>query len=269
MALPTGPAGQYGSLRPNIARIRDCWVNGEHHTAGDQELAQHIELVAPHVPYLVRAQRSLVRRMVRYLVDQGVTQFLDLGSGLPNRGYVHDIAQAADPNCHVLYVDAEPSLEADSLKLLAGNDQAAFVTADAREPARLFELPDFRRLINLDEPVAVLMIELLLHIPDGDDPASLVASYVDAVCPGSYLAISHFGEDEQILAGFQLFERMMFGEWPQMNLRSKDAVAGFFAGLEFVEPGLVPVPLWRPDSEDEIDRNPERVEVYAGLARKP
>ncbi len=268
MGLPT-PAQPDRSVVPNIARIRDYWVGGDHHTETDVELAQRIELCAPHVPYLVRAQRSLVRRMVGHLVARGVTQFLDLGSGLPNAGYVHDVARAADPASRVVYVDADPSLDADARALLDGVPGTAFVGADVRRPAEVLGHPDLTRVLDLDRPVAVLMIELLLHVPDGEDPAGLVASYVDATVSGSHLALSHFGEDDEVLAGFELFEQLRFGQWPAVNLRPRETLEHYLAGLELVEPGVVPVPLWRPDSEDEAVRNPEKARVYAGLGRKP
>ncbi|WP_007026826.1 SAM-dependent methyltransferase [Saccharomonospora iraqiensis] len=269
MGLPIGATDPDPSVAPNIARIRDYWVEGTNHTEQDRRLAQRIELCAPHIPYLVRAQRSLVRRMVRHLMRAGVTQFLDLGSGLPNAHYVHHVAHAEDPRARVVYVDADTSIEADSRALLDGTDNTAFVVADVRRPAELLAHPGVTALIDPDRPVAILMIELLLHIPDADDPAGLVRSYVDALPSGGHLALSHFGEDDQVLAGFRIFEGLRFGQWPAVSLRSRDTLESFFDGLDLVEPGVVPVPLWRPDSEDEVDRNPERVRMYAGLGRKP
>lgn len=269
MAFQMGTTGRRGSVHLNIARVRDYWLGGTHHTDDDRVHARQIELVAPHIPYLVRAQHSLIGRLVRFLVSQGVTQFLDLGSGLPLEGSVHRIAQDEDPRCRVLYVDADPAIVADGRQLLGDNNQVAFVTADVRNAETVFATPEFTELIDPAQPVGVLMIELLLHIPDADDPAGIVTSFVDAMCPGSYLALAHFGPDEQILAGFQLFEQMMFGSPPQVNLRSPEELIRFFSGLELVDPGLVPVPLWRPEPEDELGRNPEKVRMYAGLARKP
>ncbi|MFF5986899.1 SAM-dependent methyltransferase [Prauserella flavalba] len=255
-------------MRPNIARIRDFWLEGSHNTPDDRKLAQAIELCAPHIPYLVRAQRSLIRRLVAYLVEQGITQFLDLGSGLPTNGHVHHVAQALNSATRVLYVDADPTLADDSRMLIDGNDNAAFLVADVREPRQIFDAPEFTRLIDLREPVAVLMIELLLHLPDEDDPAGVVAHYADVMAPGSHLALSHFCEDEQLLEGFQMFDRMMLGDRPVVNLRSPQALTGFFGDLELVDPGVVPVPMWRPESEEDADRNPEQVQMYVGVARK-
>ncbi|WP_341869020.1 SAM-dependent methyltransferase [Saccharomonospora piscinae] len=125
MGVPQGAPkpDNLGVVLPNIARIRDYWLDGDHHDDTDREMAQRIELCGPHVPYLVRAQRALVRRQVGFLVEQGVTQFLDLGSGLPTGDYVHQVATAADPASRVVYVDIDPSIEADSLELIAGGGE--------------------------------------------------------------------------------------------------------------------------------------------------
>lgn len=262
------PDSPRSAVLPNIARIRDHWLNGGRHTDADCAMAQQIELCAPYIPYLVRAQRSLVRRQVRYLIEHGVTQFLDLGSGLPDGEYVHHVAQRANPASRVIYVDCDSSIEADSRALIADADNTAFVVTDCRDVDGVLNHPDVRAQCDLAQPFAVLMTELLLHIPDGEDPDALVAAYSDALPSGGYLAISHFGEDEQVLEGFQIFEKLRFGRFPAVSLRSAERVAEFFTGLDLVDPGVVPLPLWRPRPDDEPVRNPNEVRLYAGLARK-
>lgn len=271
MAVPQQAADSGGPdspVLPNIARIRNFWLNGSRHNDDDREMAQRIELCGPHIPYLVRAQRSLVRRQVRYLVTHGITQFLDLGSGLPESDYVHHVAQRLDPTCRVVYVDVDASIETDSKELVAGADNTAFVVADCRDVDGVLEHPEVRAICDTSRPFAVLMTELLLHIPDEEDPAGLVASYVDAMPSGSYLAISHFGEDDRVLEGFQIFEGLRFGRFPAVSLRSREQVEKLFAGLALVDPGVVPVPLWRPEPDDEVLRNPSEVRMYTGLGRK-
>ncbi|OQO89881.1 hypothetical protein B1813_18725 [Saccharomonospora piscinae] len=269
MGVPQGAPkpDNLGVVLPNIARIRDYWLDGDHHDDTDREMAQRIELCGPHVPYLVRAQRALVRRQVGFLVEQGVTQFLDLGSGLPTGDYVHQVATAADPASRVVYVDIDPSIEADSLELIAGAENTAFVVADCRDVRGVLDHPDVSAVLDSSRPFAVLMTELLLHVPDGEDPDGLVSSYVDVLPEGSYLALSHFGEDAQVLSGFQIFEGLRFGQFPAVSLRSRERVESFFTGLDLVEPGVVPVPLWRPEPGDEVVRNPSEVRMYTGLAR--
>ncbi|WP_236794581.1 SAM-dependent methyltransferase [Amycolatopsis sp. GM8] len=249
-----------------IARIRDCWLDGSHHTSVDREVGEHILTCAPHLPFLVRAQRQLLARMVRYLTSQGMTQFLDLGSGVPADGQVHEIAQAANPDAKVVYVDIDASLAEEGARLLADNPNAEYLRADIRHPADVLGAPETQRLLDLDQPVAVLMIETLLHLPDSARPVRLVADYVAGLTSGSYIGISHFSQNEDLEQGLNIFSRM-FGMPPAVTLRSREQQERFFTGLEMVEPGLVPVPMWRPDSEH-IDRNPHLAEVFAGLGRK-
>lgn len=128
--------------------------------------------------------------------------------------------------------------------------------------------PDLRGLINLREPVAIMMIDTLLHVPDQDNPAALIAAYADAVCPGSFLGLAQFTRHQHLLDGLSLFAQM-YGSRPPIPLREPEQFARFFAGLEIVEPGIVPMPLWNPDPGEDIIPNPERIPVYAGLGRKP
>jgi hypothetical protein len=253
---------------PSIARIRDYWLEGAHHTDIDRRFADQIAVCAPHLPYLVRTQRALIRRLVGYAIEHGVRQFLDLGSGVPAGGNVHEIAQEIDPACRVVYVDLDPTIAREGGNLLAGNTNAAYLHADIRDPARILQARMLQTLLDLGEPVAVFMIETLLHIPDSDDPAGLVAAYTEPLCSGSYLAISHFSPSEELTTGLGMFDRM-FGAPPPVTLRGPDQLRDLFAGLELVPPGIVAVPLWHPASDDDIARNPERAKVHVGLGRKP
>jgi hypothetical protein len=267
MVLPIEAADNRG-VTLNIARIRDYWLGGAHHTEADRLYAEHILVCAPQVPYLVREQRAMLRRMVRYLVEHGVRQFLDLGSGVPTVDSVHEVAQAIDPRSRVVYVDNDPFVVRDGRELLSGNENAAFVEADIRDVDEVLGTPRLRELIDLSRPVAVLLIETLLHIPETDDPAAMIAGYKRAMASGSYLGISHFSVTEELTNGFALFAKM-FGAFPEITLREPEQVQEYFAGLELVEPGVVPLPLWRPDPEEGRDRNADRVRVPTGLGRKP
>ncbi|MGH3624775.1 MAG: SAM-dependent methyltransferase [Sciscionella sp.] len=252
----------------NTARIRDYWLDGTHNTEADREFADDIVVCAPHLPYVVRTHREFLRRTVGYLVAAGVRQFLDLGSGLPTAGNVHEAAQGIDADCRVVYVDIDPAIVDEGRTLLVGNDNTCFVCADVRRPEQVLDAPELRGLLDLDEPVGVLMIDLLHHIPDSDNPAALVAAYTEAVCSDSYLALSQFGEDERLLTGLTVFSQM-FDAPPSVTLRDPEQVAGFVTGLDLVEPGIVPIPLWRPEPEHGTDRNPEMYQVYAAVARTP
>jgi hypothetical protein len=218
---------------------------------------------------MVRAQRTLLGRIVRYLVEQGVRQFLDLGSGLPSMGHVHEVALATDPPSRVIYVDNDPGIAADGRLLLAGIDRATMLEMDLRDPISVLDAAETRRLFDLTEPVAVLAIATLQHIPDSDHPVDLIAAYLDAMPSGSYFALSHYGPDNQLLAGYDMFDQMNLGKRPDVSLRDKASLVSFFTGLELIEPGIVPVVLWRPDPDDDPGRNSEHLPIYIGLGRKP
>ncbi|HKS49829.1 MAG TPA: SAM-dependent methyltransferase [Amycolatopsis sp.] len=253
-----------------LARVRTLWLDGSVQlTETERAFEDVVLLVAPHIPHLVREQHAMLGRVVRYLAGQGIRQFLDLGSGLLTSNHIHDIAQATDPECRVVYVDNEPTIAADGTALVAGNDRVAYLCADIRQPKHVLATTETRRLIDFDQPVAVLLIETLLHIPDSDNPDAMVSKYVEATTPGSYLGISQFKEGQALREAFAREARMFGPTHPPVTLRSPERQADFFTGLELVEPGIVPVQLWRPDEGDIIDRNPELTEVYAGLARKP
>jgi hypothetical protein len=267
MALPIEEAGERGLAPLNIARVRDYWLGGVHNSQADRDFAAHATMCAPHIPFLVRAQRALLGRMVRHLLGQGVRQFLDLGSGIPTMGHVHEIAHEVDPVARVVYVDSDPGVADDARQLLAGNEYAIVLDVDIREPGTV--LAAATALLDLTEPVALLVIATLQHIPDSDDPVGVIAAYLDALCSGSYLAIVHHGPDPQLQDGYRLFDQMQLGRRPEVSLRDQALSGMFFSGLELVEPGIVPLVLWRPDPDDELGRNPERLPIHAGLGRKP
>ncbi|HEX6355589.1 SAM-dependent methyltransferase [Actinophytocola sp.] len=267
--LPVDSAGDPDLRDPSIAGVHDYWLGGRYHSDADRDFADRTAIVAPQIPYLVRTQRALLGRMVRYLAGRGIRQFLDLGSGVPSVGHVHEVAQAIDPTARVVYVDTDPDVVAYSKDLLALNDNVALVDADVRDPRQVLDAPETRRLLDLDQPTAVLLIATLQHIPDTDDPAHMVTAYRDALSPGSYLALSHYGPDEYLVSGQKLFERMHLGEKLEVTVRDPESLRVLFAGLDLVSPGIVPVVSWRPDPDDDIGNNPERHPIHAGLGRKP
>ncbi|WP_216215636.1 SAM-dependent methyltransferase [Amycolatopsis aidingensis] len=268
MAVPAaGALSENGAGQATIARICDYWLGGSQHTEADRRAGDHILLCAPHLAYVLRTQQAQVDRMVRYLTAAGIRQFLDLGSRLPTAGNVHEIARECIPESRVLYVDHDTEVARDGARLLAGDERAGFLHADPLDPVQVLGSSALRGLLDLREPTAVLMTNLLQHVPDSADPAALVGRYVGAVSPGSYLGISHFGSDEQLVTGLGMFNRM-FGTPPPVTLREPEQIRPFFAGLELVEPGIVPLPLWRPTEVALDDRNPEEFRVYVGLGHK-
>ena len=253
--------------QPSTARIYDYLLGGSHNSAVDRHIARQVIEAMPDAVDAARANRAFLSRAVRFLADAGVRQFLDLGSGIPTAGNVHEIAQSAAPDARVVYVDVDPVAVAHGRVLLAGNDRAAVVQADLREPERILDSRQAGRLLDLDAPVGLLMVAILHVIPDADDPARLVARFRDAVAVGSYLAISHLTADSRPKETARVQE--ISRRTPtRLTMRSHEQISRFFAGFELLDPGLVWVPEWRPDPGDEPDIHPERLSNYGGVARK-
>jgi hypothetical protein len=244
-------------------------LGGSHHTSADRELAEQFLVCAPHLPYLVRTHRVFLRRVVRHLVGAGVRQFLDLGSGLPTMDNVHQVAQHLDPTSRVVYVDVDPVVGAESRGLLGDTPNTAYVCADLTEPEQVLGDRDLRRLLNPDEPVAVLMVDVLHCIPDSARPAELIATYLDAFPRGSYVAISHTCRDEGLLAAVSMFSRLYGAEVPEFTFRYPLEVVDLLEGLDIVDPGVVPLPLWRPEQDEGHDRYPEHFQGCGAVGRTP
>jgi hypothetical protein len=264
-----GWAGEDVDLsRPSAARIYDYLLGGSHNLAVDRAVAEQVLAAMPDARSGARANRAFLYRAVRCLVGAGLRQFLDLGSGIPTAGNVHEIAQRAAPDARVVYVDADPVAVAHSRALLAGNAGAAVVQSDIRDPGRIMGSPQVTDLLDLAEPVGLLMVAILHVIPDGDDPAGLVAGLRDRVASGSYLVIGHGTADSRPDAAARLVEISRRTPTP-MTPRPRAAVEAFFAGFDLLDPGLVWVPQWRPDPGDGPGPHPEHSANYGGVGRKP
>jgi hypothetical protein len=262
------------SDRPSVARVYDYFLGGSHNFAADRALAEQVIAVLPEMPMIARANRSFLHRAVRFLIEAGVDQFLDLGSGIPTVGNVHDVAQRASPRARVAYVDVDPVAVAHARILLADNDRATAVRADLRRPDQVLDHADTRALLDFDRPVAVLMVAVLHFVADPDDPAGLVARYLDAVPSGSYLVLSHASTDGRPPAGFARARDMAGRTASEMTTRSYRQIADLLTGLDPVDPGLVRLPLWRPDPTDahqagEARSAAENFPGYGAVGRKP
>ncbi|MFC3454807.1 SAM-dependent methyltransferase [Amycolatopsis speibonae] len=254
---------------PSAARMYDYMLGGGHNFAVDREAATRAEQVVPYARGVARLNRAFLRRAVRFMIDQGVRQFLDIGSGVPTVGNVHEIAQDANPECRVVYVDHDPVAVAHSELILAGNDHATALKADARDPSRILGDPQLRRQLNPDEPIGMLFLCMLHWIQDESDPAGLMRHYIDAMAPESYLAITHITEDYQ---PYQVREALRIATkgGDQVTSRPYDEVLTMFGDLELLEPGLVGCGTWRPAGPGDIAEDPTLNQVlYAGVARKP
>lgn len=233
--------------RPSVARMYDYYLGGSHNFAVDREAVHQILAIMPDAPLRAQANRAFLRRAVRYLADAGVRQFLDIGSGIPTVGNVHEIAQQAAPTSRVVYVDVDPVAVAHSQELLAGDDRSTVIQEDLRRPDRILAHPVVQELLDLREPIAVLLVAVLHFVPDADRPHASVASLRDALPPGSHLVLSHANVEsvdaDDRAAGERIYDRSDGSFFS----RETAEVARFFDGFTLVEPGLVWAPLWRPD----------------------
>ncbi|WP_285502631.1 SAM-dependent methyltransferase [Actinokineospora sp. NBRC 105648] len=251
---------------PSAARVYDYLLGGGHNFPGDRALAEELVRLLP-ARDMSRLNRAFLRRAVLHLLDAGITQFLDLGSGIPTVGNVHEIALAADPTARVVYVDYEPVAVAHSEMLLREVPNADVLRADMREPEKILRAPRVRELIDLSAPLGLLMVGVAQFIPDDDDPWALVARYRDALAPGSHLALSAFTWDnapEGMAGAVEVFRHSQDPIFP----RTHQEILRLFDGFELVEPGLVYTPLWRPERAEDVGDNAARSNLYAGVARK-
>jgi len=257
--------------RPSPARVYDYYLGGFHNFAVDREMAERALQMWPELPAIMRANRAFLRRAVGYLAAQGVRQFLDLGSGIPTVDNVHTVAQEVAPGSRVVYVDIDPVAVAHSRAILDGDPQTAVVLGDARRPEEVLADPALTGLLDLGQPVAVLMVALLHFVADEDDPAGMIARYRDALVPGSHLVVSHASQDGERQRGKDhqgLYQR----SGTPMTMRSRDEVARFFDGFELVEPGLVYLMEWRPDAQLPADASltsADQAPGVVGVGRLP
>jgi hypothetical protein len=273
--MPTDPA-TYGPRpldldTPNAARLYDCFLGGAHNTAIDRKVAREFTAMAPHWTLGAWLNRSFLRHAVRFMTEQGIDQFLDLGSGIPTVGNVHEIAQQANPAARVVYVDYEPVAYGAAHEMLADNPNATILHADLREPAMVLNHPETRQLLDFSRPVGLLIVGVLLFLPDSDRPAEVIETYSDQLVPGSYLAISHASQENVTPAISAEIDRVVstyHSVNEQLTLRGKEEIAGWFAGTELVEPGLVPYPDWRFEGEGLTEDELACRFGYVGVGRK-
>jgi SAM-dependent methyltransferase len=254
--------------RPSPARIYDYMLGGAHNFAVDRQVAEQTLAVNPELRLGAHVNRAFLRRAVQFLADAGVRQFLDIGSGIPTVGHVHEIAQAAAPESRVVFVDIDPVAVAHSRDILRGNDRTAVIQEDVRRPEAILEHPDLQRLLDFDQPIAVLVFALFHFIPDADDPAGVLSRLTAPLLSDSYLAISHLTEDGTLDMdrGREISRRAGIEVTP----RTLREVTRLLSGFDLVDPGVVWIPLWRPESSDDlyVDQ-PEASGGYAGVGRKP
>lgn len=258
--------------RPSAARIYDYFLGGAHNFEVDRQAAEELAKVHPAIGLGMRANRSYLRRAVTYIAHAGVDQFLDLGSGIPTVGNVHEIAQRVNHAARVVYVDIEPIAVTHSNAILAGSDLAVAIRADLRDPYAVLNHPEVKELLDRSRPIGLIMAGVLQYVADEDDPLGMIRGYVDRMAPGSHVAMSHPSRDELTAeraagatAASMLFDRT---ETP-FHYRTKAEFEAFFAGLTVVEPGVVHLWDWRPETGTGIGELNGRVTGFAGVGRKP
>ncbi|MFC9502987.1 SAM-dependent methyltransferase [Streptomyces sp. NPDC057002] len=253
---------------PSVSRMYDFYLGGSHNFEVDREAARRAMEFLPGLPKIMQANRAFMRRAVRYAADEGITQFLDIGSGIPTFGNAHEVAQAASPGARVVYVDHDPVAVAHSQAVLEGNDGAGVVAADLRKPQDILGSTEVERLIDLNRPVALLLVAILHFVEDEDDPYGAVAELRDALAPGSLLVLTHASYEgiplppERAGGAVDVYEEIR----NPLIMRSREEIARFFEGYDMVEPGLVAMPRWRPDTAPE-DEDPYAFSGFAGVGR--
>ncbi|MBW5486141.1 SAM-dependent methyltransferase [Streptomyces bambusae] len=257
---------------PSVSRIYDYYLGGSHNFEVDRQAARRAMEFMPGLPKIMQANRAFMRRAVRYAVAEGVTQFLDVGSGIPTFGNVHEVARAASPQARVVYVDHDPVAVAHSRAVLAGDELSDIAAADLRKPRSILHSPEVGRLLDLDRPVALLLVAVLHFLEDADDPYGAVAELRDALAPGSLLILTHASYEgipvsEEAAGGTVGVYRDMRSP---LVMRTREEVTRFFDGFETVEPGLVSMPAWRPEApeDDTAPEDPYAFSGFAGVGRK-
>lgn len=263
------------SLPPGIdtsvghpARVWDYWLGGKDHFPADREVGDQILAAMPQLSVMARADREFLGRAVRHLVQEaGISQFLDIGTGIPTANNTHQVAQAIAPEVRVVYVDNDPIVLSHARALLTSSPEGAtdYVDADLREPGKILDAA--AATLDLATPVAIMLLGILEFIPDDDQASQVIGHLLDAVPAGSYLAIAHSTNEVQRKAMDEAARRWNESGATPLTLRDRAALTRLFEGLELLEPGVVACPLWRPDESTSYAG--EEVPQFCGVGRKP
>lgn len=252
---------------PNVARIYDYLLGGKDNFGADRQAAEELLEAVPDAAVAARQNRDFLRRAAGFLArDCGIRQFIDIGTGLPTRGNVHEIVQHFTPDAHVLYVDNDPVVVTHAQALLADNATTVAINRDLRDPDQILSHPALRALIDIAAPVAVLLIAVLHFVKDSDGVYEIVQRLKDAMAPGSYLVVSHVTGDDLPAEAAERARELYENSTAPGVVRTHQEITRFFDGLEIVPPGVVNVSSWRAGLPA---RKPGRTIFYAGVGRKP
>jgi hypothetical protein len=237
--------------RPNPARIYDYLIGGYHNFEIDRQAAEMMIAAFPEVRLSAQVSRLCLRRMVAYLLSQGIDQYLDIGSGIPTSGHIHEMVGAANPAAHVVYVDVDPVAIAHSQAILQGNPGAIAVQGDLHQPEQILNQPEVRSFLDFNRPIALLLYSTLNYITDNETAYHVVQVLRHALAPGSYLVIGHGSLDDTPPGVVARISAIYARSTAANRVRSRAEIIRFFAGTELVDPGLVLVPLWRPEGPED------------------
>jgi SAM-dependent methyltransferase len=265
---PAGAAAKIDTTVAHPARVYDYWLGGKDNFAADREAAERVLAVTPGLRERVRANRAFLARATRYLAaEAGIRQFLDIGTGIPAANNTHEVAQAVAPDSRIVYVDNDPIVLTHARALLASGPQGAtqYVDGDIRDPAPILRAA--AGTLDFSRPVALMLLGILHLVRDDDDPYRVVADLLDALPPGSYLALSHPASDTNVAAQAEAQRRYNERVSTPQTMRTRAEVTRFFDGLDLVPPGLVYVHEWRPDPGDVVPE--DGTSAHGGVGRKP
>jgi SAM-dependent methyltransferase len=250
----------------SVARLYDFLLGGKHNFAPDRDFGRRLLSIEPNGRMILQQNRHFLARAMKVMLDDGVRQFLDLGSGIPTQSYVHELAHAVDPAARVVYIDNDPPAVSHSNYILRGNDNAGAALADMVDAERVLGDPTVKSLIDFDKPVGLTALAAWHFVDDRDDPADVLAAYRRMLAPGSYLALTHAtidGATGDVVRDVQSqYQSVMKDPSP----RTREQIAGFFEGFQILDPGIVRLPAWRPEKpEDAVGA--EDVWFYGALGK--
>ena len=253
---------------PIAARVYDYALGGYHNFAADREFMAQVDERMPGARMIAHSNRAFLGRVVRWLVEAGVRQFLDIGSGIPTLGNVHEIAQNMAPDTRVMYVDIDPVAVAHGQAILVDNPRAGALQGDLRRPADIMYHPEVTDLLDFSQPVAVLLLSVLPFISDGDDPHNIIAQLREPLVSGSYIAITHNSPPRGHEKHYESLRSIYIRTPTPLFLGTDEQLLDLLTGFDLVEPGLVPVHAWHPD-EVEHEELPPHMRLVGCVARKP
>jgi S-adenosyl methyltransferase len=270
----SGTSGGVDVSRPAPARIYDYMLRGSNHFDVDVDAARQILSAVPEIQDCAWSNRGFHQRAAKWIAERGVRQFLDIGSGLPTVGNTHEVVQKVVPSARVIYVDNDPMVAEHANRLLADDSTTTFICADLREPDTILGNPAVRELIDFSQPTGLLLTAVMMFVSDGADPWRLIARYVSALAPGSYVALSHLTDDHKPPVTVERFRAVFDKATERLYFRSGAEIARFFDGLQLVppydgaEPDLCYTGLWGAEDPVLADTEGQRW-LYCAVARKP